>query len=95
MVGATIAVNRTLSGLAVLTPPPTGVPLRQPHNDGARMFTLVDSSGAVPRALISFDPYIHPTRPNMLLSSGAYAMPFQNLVVASCPAGAMFRIKIQ
>jgi hypothetical protein len=95
LVGATIAVNGTLSGLAVLTPPPGVPPSRQPHGDSARMFTLVDSGGpGVPRTIVNFDPFTHAARPNQVLSPASYRLPFQSLEVASCPAGAMFRVNV-
>jgi hypothetical protein len=94
IVGTTPATNGVLNGLACINPPPGGWP---PPDDGqgARLLTLIDDGGpGAPKTLINFDPFTQPLRTAELLMSGTYNLPFGNLTVRSCPAGALFRVNV-
>jgi hypothetical protein len=93
-VGFTLAVNGVLNGLACMNPPPPGAPPPDaPHTGRDRMLTIVDDSRpGQQKTLINFDPFTRPLVRSSLLMSPTYNIPFGNLTVKSCPAGALFRV---
>jgi hypothetical protein len=94
-VGTTLDTNGVMNGLACMNPPlPGGWPPPDDAN-GARLLTLVDDSGpGAPRTLFSLDPFTQPLAWAQLLMSPTYNLPFGNLTVKSCPAGALFRVNV-
>jgi hypothetical protein len=93
-VGYTLAVGGVLNGLACINPPPPGGWPPQDGN-GTRLLTLIDDSRpGVPKTLINFDPFTQPLRTAQLLMSATYNLPFGNLTIRSCPAGALFRVNV-
>jgi hypothetical protein len=95
VVGTTLDTNGVLNGLACMNPPPPGGWPPQDGN-GTRLLTLVDDSvpGVPAKTLINFDPFVHPLARSQLLMSPTYNLPFGNLTVRSCPAGALFRVNV-
>jgi hypothetical protein len=98
--GQLLANYGTITRIVCTSPPPPGQP--RPHHldptsgiSTGRCFTLVDDSGPGerPRALISFDPYVQPLHPGMVLMNNAGGIPFTNLTCGSCPAGSQWTVE--
>jgi hypothetical protein len=98
-VGTTIDTNGTINQVLFLSAPTS---YEQPQFDPSTglptkaYFTLIDTGFTPPLVLISYNGHVNGSHsPHASHKLSGYLIPFINLVLQSCPAGATFSLTTQ